>query len=283
MMNQIFCGDAIEILKTIPDETFHCCITSPPYYGLRDYGTAKWKGGDPDCNHQKGDGTPKSRNKSTIGFAQSTGHNLESWGDYCRKCGAVRIDKQIGLEETPEEYVARLVEIFREVKRVLRKDGTFWLNLGDSYTASNGGSGGHNQKQDSNKGSWTPANARRGFTCAGLKPKDLIGIPSRVALALQEPYYAGKIKSEADRIWLAAMIDGEGCMFIHKRKVGQNNGQGYERKHDSYGAGLEVSQHSSVYHRKVHGYYWHWKHLHGRARDKAQAEKYTSSQMELAF
>jgi hypothetical protein len=62
-----------------------------------------------------------------------------------------------------------------------------------------------------------------------------------VAKALQAPYYTGRIKSEADRIWLAATIDGEGCMFIHKRKVGQNNGQGYTRKHDSYGAGLEVA------------------------------------------
>jgi len=74
-----------------------------------------------------------------------------------------------------------------------------------------------------------------------LKPKDLVGIPWRVAFALQQPFYTGRIRKEADRIWLAAMIDGEGCMFIHKRKAGQSNGQGYERKHDSFGAGLEVA------------------------------------------
>src|SRR5262249_45653423 len=76
---------------------------------------------------------------------------------------------------------------------------------------------------------------------SGLKPKDLCGIPWNLAKALQAPYYTGKIKSEADRIWLAAMIDGEGCMFIHKRKAGQSNGQGYFRQSDSYGAGLEVA------------------------------------------
>jgi DNA modification methylase len=115
-------GDVIDCLKSLPDESVHCCVTSPPYWGLRDYG----------------------------------------------------IDGQLGLEETPDEYVANMVEVFREVKRVLRSDGTLWLNLGDSYASSAKESGGHNPKQDSNRGSRT-----------GLKPKDLVGIPWRVALALQ--------------------------------------------------------------------------------------------------
>jgi DNA modification methylase len=127
--------------------------------------------------------------------------------DACGTCGATRKDKQLGLEPTPQDFVDALVQVFREVRRVLRDDGCVWLNLGDSF-----GPG-----------------------------KQLQGIPWRVAMALQADYYTGTIRDERDRIWLAAMIDGEGCMFIHKRKVGQSNGQGYLRKTDSYGAGLEVS------------------------------------------
>jgi len=102
----IYHGDAIAALAGLDSESINCCVTSPPYWGLRDYGE----------------------------------------------------DGQLGLESTPAEYVAKMVEVFREVRRVLRDDGTMWLNLGDSYTAGN---------QD------------------GLKPKDLVGIPWRVAFALQ--------------------------------------------------------------------------------------------------
>jgi hypothetical protein len=143
----------------------------------------------------------------------------------------------IGLEKTVEEYVANIVAAFREVWRVLRNDGTCWINLGDSY--SGGGRGNYDMVSE-NKGNA----ASRGLgrpAVPGLKPKDLVGVPWRVAFALQQPFYTGRIRTEADRIWLAAMIDGEGCMFIHKRKAGQSNGQGYERKHDTFGAGLEVA------------------------------------------
>jgi len=81
----------------------------------------------------------------------------------------------------------------------------------------------------------------KGQRAPGLKPKDLCLIPFRVAQEAQKPYYTGKIKNELDRVWLASIIDGEGCMFIHKRKIGQDNGQGYKRKHDTYGSGLEVA------------------------------------------
>lgn len=97
-MDRLICGDCLETMKTLESESVHCCVTSPPYWGLRDYG----------------------------------------------------VDGQLGLEKTPEEYVEKLVAIFREVKRVLRDDGTLWLNLGDSYCG-----------------------------------KNLVGIPWRVALALQ--------------------------------------------------------------------------------------------------
>jgi len=140
-------GDAIVELKKIPGESVHCCVTSPPYYGLRDYG----------------------------------------------------FEGQIGLEKTPEEYVARLVEVFREVRRVLRDDGTLWLNLGDSYAGSWGNAGGHNRghgtqrsikngsmmkNQATRNGSFVPP-AKYGFKSLGIKQKDLIGAPWMVARALQ--------------------------------------------------------------------------------------------------
>jgi DNA modification methylase len=126
--NKIYQGDVLKVLKTFPDESIHCCVTSPPYWGLRDYG----------------------------------------------------VEGQLGLESTPEEYVAKMVEVFREVKRVLRKDGTLWLNLGDSYNGS-GGAGG-----DYSKGGLKEGQPKYpGRKVATLKPKDLVGIPWMVAFALR--------------------------------------------------------------------------------------------------
>mgnify|MGYP001598348517 CR=1 FL=1 len=165
---------------------------------------------------------------------------------------------QIGLERTPEEYVASLVAVFREVWRVLKDDGTLWLNLGDSYAGS-----GRGRNPPESKWSGFMGNAERERSAMphlqskqieagaigrnwvapppGLKCKDLVGIPWMVAKALQAPYYTGQIKDERDRIWLAAMLDAEGCMFIHKRKAGQHNGQGYFRQNDSYSPGVEIA------------------------------------------
>ena len=136
-------GDALSVLKTMPDQSINTCVTSPPYWGLRDYG----------------------------------------------------IDGQLGLEPTPEEYVANLVEVFREVKRVLRDDGTLWLNLGDSYMGSWGnyaptGKGGQRPKNTErwqrrayeDKADWRPPTSNKH---EGLKPKDLVGIPWMVAFALR--------------------------------------------------------------------------------------------------
>ena len=219
ILGTLYTGDALTVLKTLPDESVQCCVTSPPYWGLRDYGTATWEGGDVACDHLRpplgGDGKTSGLNAKYADDGAFDGKQhprLQHYADVCGKCGARRIDAQLGLEESPDAYVAKMVEVFREVRRVLRRDGTCFLNLGDSF---------HN--------------------------KQLQGIPWRVAFALQESYYTGTIRNEHDRIWLAAMIDGEGCMFIHKRKTGQSNGQGYERKHDSYGSGLEVANcHESI-------------------------------------
>ncbi len=128
-MVKIITGDCRDVLKTLPDGSINCCVTSPPYFGLRDYG----------------------------------------------------VDGQIGLEQTPDEYVAEMVAVFREVRRVLKDDGTLWLNLGDSYSGSGKGPAGnlgktHNERE---------IKQTSGIVPDGLKPKDLIGIPWRVAFALQ--------------------------------------------------------------------------------------------------
>lgn len=129
-------GHVLETLKQVPDGTVNTCVTSPPYWGLRDYGHAD----------------------------------------------------QIGLERTPEEYTAKIVEVFQEVRRVLRDDGTVWLNLGDSYAG--GGRGGNPdespfRKQATNAGSVTGVTKNPWPIPTGLKPKDLVGIPWMVAIALR--------------------------------------------------------------------------------------------------
>lgn len=136
MIEKIIQGDCSEVLKTLPDESVDCCITSPPYYGLRDYGTGKWIGGDPNCPHRR---LNKYSAKTSTGHAQN--QLIGNVGDsiyktVCPICGAIREDKQIGLEETPQEYISKLVDVFHEVKRVLKDDGTLWLNIGDSYWGS---------------------------------------------------------------------------------------------------------------------------------------------------
>lgn len=178
----IYIGDARERLQELPDGSVHTCISSPPYFGLRDYGTSSYVGGDPDCQHRLGnqvsDGKAPGRLESGVRPGCDASH--------CTVCGAERIDSQIGLEPTPEEFVAALVELFREVRRVLRDDGTLWLNLGDSYNAA--GRTGHGArigyKQNTNKASKRGADQYRP-TADNLKPKDLIGIPWMVAFALR--------------------------------------------------------------------------------------------------
>jgi DNA modification methylase len=131
---QIYIGDCRDVLRALPAESVHCVVTSPPYFGLRDYGA----------------------------------------------------EGQIGLEGTPEAFVQELVGVFREVRRVLRKDGTLWLNLGDSYATGGKGGGGVYMDERGEK-AWGPRAGLNGWRSApaGWKHKDLIGMPWRVALALQ--------------------------------------------------------------------------------------------------
>lgn len=202
---QIIQADARQI--PLKDGSVQCVVTSPPYWGLRDYGTATWVGGDEGCDHVQRIMRPSS--KSTLEDHGDNGRSpyLDSlagipFRDSCPKCGATRIDSQIGLEATPEEYVAKIVAVFSEVWRVLRDDGTCWVNLGDSY-ASNPASGGKSTSDkfcpNIRETQQTANGMRRAAGLVddhktpqaqykrpdGLKPKDLVGIPWRVAFALQ--------------------------------------------------------------------------------------------------
>ncbi len=130
--NKILIGDALAQLRKLPADLVHCCVTSPPYWGLRDYG----------------------------------------------------VKGQIGLEKSPEAFARKIVEVFREVRRVLRDDGTLWLNMGDSY--SNGNRSTYKSGASSNKSHQVQDDQPRPKTPHGLKEKDLVGLPWRVAFALQE-------------------------------------------------------------------------------------------------
>ncbi len=159
------------------DGCVQCVVTSPPYFGLRDYGTATWEGGDPLCDHgvRRWDG-PKQTQGAVSGHASSQ-DRIDRQSCHC---GAIRIDRQIGLEQTPGDYVAALVGVFQEVRRVLKNDGVLWLNLGDSYAtrwSSVRSEGGAGLRDDGRE--------RHGAAPDGFKSKDLIGIPWRVAFALQ--------------------------------------------------------------------------------------------------
>jgi len=167
-------GNALHI--PLADQSVQCAITSPPYWGLRDYGTASWIGGDAECDHKPAPTQGNGGQRADRTFTADPPYR-----NTCGKCGATRQDAQLGLEPTPEEYVANMVAVFREVWRVLRDDGTLWLNLGDSYASQTKGSGGPTPKQASNTGSFY--DVRR--LDHGLKDKDLCGIPWRVAFALQ--------------------------------------------------------------------------------------------------
>lgn len=184
--NTIQCGDALSILKAMPNQSVNCYITSPPYWGLRDYGTAQWEGGDPKCKHIISNQVSDQKNPSAITNGVRPGADASK----CKKCGAVRIiDLQIGLEKTVTEYVATIVALFHEAMRVLRDDGVMFLNLGDSYASFRDGKVNGNTISNGNERSAPQAGAAirsaSSFAETGIKHKDLIGVPWRVALALQ--------------------------------------------------------------------------------------------------
>lgn len=180
----IHVGDVFDVLPTIPDGSVRTCVTSPPYWGLRDYGTAEWEGGDEGCDHGVGRFTTPASEKQQSNHGSGTRQAQVQ----CPKCGATRIDAQLGLEETPEQYVENMVRVFREVRRILTDDGTLWLNLGDSY-ASSVATTGRNETNNTGRrpGEYGSAKLMPSIYArnSSLKPKDLCGIPWRVAFALQ--------------------------------------------------------------------------------------------------
>jgi DNA modification methylase len=178
----LYVGDVRDVLLELPDESVHCVVTSPPYWGLRDYGTGIWEGGEPDCEHAvRQDAHVES---STLGGGKkSSGHQREGFKETCQRCGAQRLDQQLGLEPTPDAYVQTMVDVFREVRRVLRWDGTCWLNLGDSYNAHPGTKGRNSLNNLDSFGGYELGHGLG--RVKSLKPKDLVGIPWRVAFALQ--------------------------------------------------------------------------------------------------
>jgi DNA modification methylase len=159
-------------------------------WGLRDYGTAKWEGGDEGCDHsplKRG-----SRFATPVSSKQASNTGSGSISDRECPCGAIRKDSQLGLEKTPEEYVASMVAVFREVRRVLKKDGVLWLNLGDSYCGSTSETPSKRENSPIAKGTVIAQETRNGrgdrtrsMLNIGIKPKDLVGIPWRIAFALQ--------------------------------------------------------------------------------------------------
>jgi DNA modification methylase len=201
MRTRILHGHAPDVLRGLEADSVQCVVTSPPYWGLRSYGTEPqvW-GGDSAHAHEWGGerlihagNAPSQRSTLTTnggrgpkpGDKYEAGRStLASQGAFCH-CGAWR--GELGLEPTPDLYVEHLVGVFREVRRVLRPDGVCWINLGDSYATGAGAVG-----QRPGGGSQGDAWAERGAMTSpnrmpipGLKPKDLVGIPWRVAFALQ--------------------------------------------------------------------------------------------------
>src|SRR5258708_5254012 len=120
-------GDVRAMLKTLPDDHFDCVVTSPPYWGLRDYQTGRWEGGDPECDHRSPT-MREGRNEDRAQLAGSTATNsaqlLLAHRSACGKCGAIKVDHQIGLEPTLGEHLAVMVDVFEEVRRVLKPTGT---------------------------------------------------------------------------------------------------------------------------------------------------------------
>jgi len=166
---ELHVGDAVDVMATLPSASVDCVVTSPPQWGLRDYGTAEWVGGNPRCRHTLGTTPHQRRSVKKTGIG---GHRART-EKHCRRCGAISRDKQYGLEPTLDEYVHKLGEASAEIARLLTPEGTFWLNLRDGYSYHNNGTGSTRRIDPGESGEV-------------VRHKSLMGIPWRVALHLQK-------------------------------------------------------------------------------------------------
>jgi len=222
---EILQGDVIDALRTLKPNSVDCVVTSPPYWGLRDYNTGQWIGGDPKCKHKPTNGRQgKGGARASRTFTGERPHKTK-----CPRCGAVRVDKQLGLEPSLGEHLDAMVAVFAEIHRVLKPSGTVWLNYGDCYATAPNGTSVKDAKQRGGKDDRTfrdkpfatsgeiypdrlkashgvnfgtsrdthdrtRARAQKGGV---LKPGDLCMVANRLAIALQE--WGWWIKSEI--IW----------------------------------------------------------------------------------
>jgi len=210
-------GNSREVLRNLPANYFHCATTSPPYFGLRAYseGIEVWDGGL-DCEHEWGRVISPPNSKSGVhqgdlgrntNKAQDSFRFESSNGSFCSKCGAWK--GQLGAEPTPELYIQHLIQIMREVRRVLRPDGVFWLNIGDSW----GGSGGAHKLGYANPGLSKSASRSGiplgGITYDGVKPLDMVLIPEQLALAARaDGWYVRSILIWAKGVSLSDEYNG---------------------------------------------------------------------------
>ena len=189
--NKVYVGSCLDVLKTFPDESLDMCITSPPYWGLRDYGTeGQMWGGDEKCEHDFDKSTRKlhsgtwgEKDNALPHFKNATKLNWEVEDRTCNKCGAWK--GELGLEPTPEMFINNLCDIFDEVKRVLRPHGSCWVNLGDSYV--------RNPSQQDSVGKTGIKSTKYEYNfkhkksySSTYKAKSLVQIPSRFAIEMTE-------------------------------------------------------------------------------------------------
>lgn len=181
-----YIGDALTILTELPDESVDCVVSSPPYFNLRDYGTAQWIGGDPDCDHIKSPRMTKKFGNPEFNKNRPSREDTKVAGYYydkvCEKCGATKQDSQLGHESTPQEYVAAQMKVFNQLWRTLKPTGTVWWNLDDTYV----GAGYSNHTSRFGAAKRKQGGKQKHTVNAALPTKSMMLIPQRLAIALQD-------------------------------------------------------------------------------------------------
>lgn len=181
-------ADSLDGLKMLDDNSVDFCITSPPYWAIRDYGTAQWSGGDLSCDHVKNPaatnvfGNPKfNKGRPSREAIKTPGYYYD---DICGKCGAIKEDYQLGQEPNVKDYITRLSDIFDGVSRVLKPDGTLWVVINDTWFSSTKGTGGKKSFQPGSKGSFF----KSGKYESSVLPKSLVNVPHRLAIEMTDSH-----------------------------------------------------------------------------------------------